>query len=172
MQIQISWLLQKPTDLDLHFLQRQCIPGFSRTRVKGSKLSSICSPKCDLGGYAVLFNPHSLRIFKLFLKLFGKKCALELLSGKKSLRSTFYTQRGHRRGKSSVHIPIVHTHSLAWGTKDTDMISTWKLDMSTKNAHSGNIKNFKYILMSDRCHSCFGSFCLMHLVHVSITIEN
>ena len=33
-QIQISWLLQKPTDLDLHCLQRQGISGFSRTRVK------------------------------------------------------------------------------------------------------------------------------------------
>ena len=32
MQIQISWL-QKPTDLDLHCLQRQDISGFSRTRV-------------------------------------------------------------------------------------------------------------------------------------------
>ena len=34
MQIQISWLLQKPTDLDLHCLQMQGISGFSRTRVK------------------------------------------------------------------------------------------------------------------------------------------
>ena len=34
MQIQISWLLQKPTDLDLHCLQRQARSGFSRTRVK------------------------------------------------------------------------------------------------------------------------------------------
>ena len=34
MQIQISWLLQKPTDLDLHCLQRQGISWFSRTRVK------------------------------------------------------------------------------------------------------------------------------------------
>ena len=34
MQIQISWLLQKPTDLDLHCLQRQDISGLSRTRVK------------------------------------------------------------------------------------------------------------------------------------------
>ena len=33
-QIQISWLLQKPTDLDLHCLQKQDISGFSRTRVK------------------------------------------------------------------------------------------------------------------------------------------
>ena len=33
-QIQISWFLQKPTDLDLHCLQRQGISGFSRTRVK------------------------------------------------------------------------------------------------------------------------------------------
>ena len=34
MQIQISWLLKKPTDLDLHCLQRQVISGLSRTRVK------------------------------------------------------------------------------------------------------------------------------------------
>ena len=33
-QIQISWLLQKPTDLDLHCLKMQDISGFSRTRVK------------------------------------------------------------------------------------------------------------------------------------------
>ena len=33
-QIQISWLLEKPTDLDLHCLQRQAISGFSRSRVK------------------------------------------------------------------------------------------------------------------------------------------
>ena len=32
-QIQIIWLLQKPTDLDLHCLQRRGISGFSRTRV-------------------------------------------------------------------------------------------------------------------------------------------
>ena len=33
MQIQISWLLQKPTDLDLHCLQMQGISGPSKTRV-------------------------------------------------------------------------------------------------------------------------------------------
>ena len=33
MQIQISWHLKKPTDLDLHCLQRQGISGFSGTRV-------------------------------------------------------------------------------------------------------------------------------------------
>ena len=32
-QIQISWLLQKPTDLDLHCLQSQGISRFSKTRV-------------------------------------------------------------------------------------------------------------------------------------------
>ena len=39
MQIQISWLLQKPTDLDLHCLQRQGISGFSMTRVKAQNAS-------------------------------------------------------------------------------------------------------------------------------------
>ena len=32
-QFQISWLLQKPADLDLHCLQRQGTSGFRRTRV-------------------------------------------------------------------------------------------------------------------------------------------
>ena len=41
MQIQISWLLQKPTDLDLHCLQRQCRSGFSRTRVKDTYLQLV-----------------------------------------------------------------------------------------------------------------------------------
>ena len=40
MKIQISLLLQKPTDLDQHCLQRQGISGFSRTRVK--VLSRTC----------------------------------------------------------------------------------------------------------------------------------
>ena len=35
-QIQISWLLQKPTDLDLRYLQKQGISGFNRTRVNPS----------------------------------------------------------------------------------------------------------------------------------------
>ena len=41
MQIQISWLLQKPTDLDLHYFQRQGISGLSRTRIK----PEMCSTK-------------------------------------------------------------------------------------------------------------------------------
>ena len=44
-QIQISWLLQKkPTDLDLHCLQRQGISVFSRTMVK--KLSDVTLLHC------------------------------------------------------------------------------------------------------------------------------
>ena len=43
-QIQISWLLQKPNDMDLHCLQRQGISGFRRTRVKSmhTPLPSAC----------------------------------------------------------------------------------------------------------------------------------
>ena len=57
MQIQISWLLQKPTDLDLHCLQRQGISGFSRSRVKTNVyvlqcylLRSIKVIRCSLRG--------------------------------------------------------------------------------------------------------------------------
>ena len=45
MQIQISWLLQKPSDLDLHCLQGQGISGFSRTRVnviRKKMIKSVC----------------------------------------------------------------------------------------------------------------------------------
>ena len=40
-QIQISWLLQKPTYLALHCLRRQCISGFSRTMVKSLRSRNI-----------------------------------------------------------------------------------------------------------------------------------
>ena len=36
-QIQISWLLKKPADLDIHCLQRKGISGLSRIRVKGHR---------------------------------------------------------------------------------------------------------------------------------------
>ena len=57
MQIQISWLLQKPTDLDLHCLQRQGISWFSRTSVRDyaihqpSKIRTypICKGRAYLG---------------------------------------------------------------------------------------------------------------------------
>ena len=40
-QNQISWLLKKPTDLDLHCLQRQSISGFSRTSIQPLSLILI-----------------------------------------------------------------------------------------------------------------------------------
>ena len=48
MQIKISWLLKKPTALDLHCLQRQGISGFCRTRDKEEYLVIIL-------GYFFLF---------------------------------------------------------------------------------------------------------------------
>ena len=39
-QIQISWLLQKPTDLDLYYLQRHGISGFSRTSLKQENIDA------------------------------------------------------------------------------------------------------------------------------------
>ena len=40
-QIQISWLLQKPTDLDLHCLQKRTYPGSAGQGLKG--LTSTCA---------------------------------------------------------------------------------------------------------------------------------
>ena len=54
MQIQISWLLQKPTDLDLHCLQSQGISGFSRTRVYiGGR---PCHPSCQISIFWQVLN--------------------------------------------------------------------------------------------------------------------
>ena len=38
---QISWLLKNPTDLNLHYLQRQSISGTSRTRGKLSWINNV-----------------------------------------------------------------------------------------------------------------------------------
>ena len=67
MPIQISWLLQKPTDLDLHCLQRQDIYGFSRTRVKALKslkslfLQKIICCNVVLSVSFILFTDQAVR---------------------------------------------------------------------------------------------------------------
>ena len=58
MQIQISWLLQKPTDLDLHCLQRQGISGFSRTRV--NRLYIVVKNPGQLG---LMYSVHLSEFF-------------------------------------------------------------------------------------------------------------
>ena len=45
-QIQISCLLHKPTDLDQHCLQRQSISGFSKTRVNFDNIYYFWSKYC------------------------------------------------------------------------------------------------------------------------------
>ena len=72
-QIQISWLLQKPTDLDLHCLQRHGIFGFSRTRVKTMSTILTCSmanslvaaPEISLIGSAYWSKPNSIIFSKV-----------------------------------------------------------------------------------------------------------
>ena len=69
MQIQISWLLQKPTDLDLHCLQRQGISGFSRTRVNlhhsmGKCLISMKSIKITIFTLSI-WTPQLLTVVSL-----------------------------------------------------------------------------------------------------------
>ena len=69
MQFQISWLLQKPTDLDLHCLQKQGISVFSRTRVKMSRPFLIDS-KSD----------YLIRIVDINSILNEKQCRSRLVS--------------------------------------------------------------------------------------------
>ena len=64
-QTQISWLLQKPTDLDLHYLQWQGIIRFSRTR-GNSPQKHLC-----VLTRSTTFNP---KVLKLFLFLHENAC--------------------------------------------------------------------------------------------------
>ena len=69
-QIQISWLLQKPTDLDLHCLQRQGISGFSRTRVNlTTSWSYQCFEKFDFLMLSML-GKNFRQQFEMFFFLF------------------------------------------------------------------------------------------------------
>ena len=62
-QIQISWLLMKPTDLDLHCLQKQGISGFSRTRVKYTFKAKAEYVRLSISVFRYYYN-----IFQLFLQ--------------------------------------------------------------------------------------------------------
>ena len=49
MQIQISWLLQKPTDLDLHYLLRQGMSCSAREGLKGQEIHGMVMPASNVG---------------------------------------------------------------------------------------------------------------------------
>ena len=71
MQIQISLLLQKPTDLDLHCLQRQGISGFRMTRVNNSNKADF--DPCTIGAskqlLAFVFTKGKNQMSTRFLRL-------------------------------------------------------------------------------------------------------
>ena len=86
MQIQISWLLQKPTDLDLHCLQRQGISGFSRTRVKYQFLRSAESQSLPFTE-PITTAANKIEIF--FFYLFSEEMRLDIsceLSASRQIR--------------------------------------------------------------------------------------
>ena len=69
MQIQISWLLQKPTDLDLHCLQNRVYPGSAGQGLKSNKavlfhLSYRKSIMLRLNSSAMICFGHSLNNHK------------------------------------------------------------------------------------------------------------
>ena len=75
MQIQISWLLQKPTDLDLHYLQRYGISRFSRTdsgkhnrnaNVWGHKRVNVLWGLDTLGRFPAIFTREITFVTSMF----------------------------------------------------------------------------------------------------------
>ena len=77
MQIQISWLLQKPTDLDLHCLQS--ISGFSMTRVK--RLKNIVFVTCMYLRILIIPERHN-RTQNFFTGFKQRKHAISKTSNK------------------------------------------------------------------------------------------
>ena len=84
MQVKISWLLQKPTDPDLHCLQRQgtCISRFSRTRVMLTILTCLFLLQSLIISF-VLFPLVccSVKSFWVMISLFvalGRLCSMAL----------------------------------------------------------------------------------------------
>ena len=67
---QIRWLLQEPTDLDRHCLQRQGISGFSRTRVKALVIFLLTVSLVPREGCAFLLL-YFLGIFAYILVTFN-----------------------------------------------------------------------------------------------------
>ena len=61
-KIQISWLLKKPTDLDLHCLQKKGtgISRFSRTRVKEYHLKLVCTDNVNVQSDETSLYPFSI----------------------------------------------------------------------------------------------------------------
>ena len=77
MQIQIGWLLQKPTDLDLYSLQRQDISGFSMTRVPPWQI--LTNPKgCITATFKALITIAADNILKYFFYYFQENKSLQL----------------------------------------------------------------------------------------------
>ena len=81
MQIQISWLLQKPTDLYLHCLQSQGISRFSRTRVDGHYYKTLHNSQNDYLPQPLLWlvglrdYMSKENVWELIFFIFGNKAA-------------------------------------------------------------------------------------------------
>ena len=77
-QIQISWFLKKPTDLDLHCSQRQGISGSSRT---GINISQVLLNKNELMPYVTSVCPASMiRVYAVWsLNLYGSHTYFNIL---------------------------------------------------------------------------------------------
>ena len=58
MHIQISWLLQKPTDLDLHCLQRQGNPGSAGQGLINYNLDTKANEKTDKQTNGIVLLHH------------------------------------------------------------------------------------------------------------------
>ena len=96
MQIQITWLLQKPTDLDLHCLQRQGTSGFSRTMVSWTIIHRGCTRHDWLLSNNICRKIYTLTLFLYPLLYFWKHVNV------KPMAFCFHLLNGPRQAKECI----------------------------------------------------------------------
>ena len=136
-KIQISWLLQKPADLDQHWLLRQGISGFSRTRVKSYRDNIRVTKKgalCNEMPYSYELNSASSGFQTQDLVI----------------RSTYYSTTWmlpkHTESSRS-NMLIITTNILIKVWKYADLILHWYLVSLTKAGfHFDSVFFFKNLI--------------------------
>ena len=68
MQIQISWLLKKPTDLDLHCLQNRVYPGSAGQGLKKKSIEDIMRSVVN-DAYSILFSVFFIEAYVVGTRL-------------------------------------------------------------------------------------------------------
>ena len=89
MQIQISWLRQKPTDLDLHCLQGKAYPGSAGQGLRTQIIPSV-HRKSSLSPYRLMLSMLAKSFDKKIKIFFQEHKALHFMQNLHEMSSPFF----------------------------------------------------------------------------------